>query len=195
MSGFVSLAQWLLGRPSFYGLPRAVPKLGLGETRYRSPTPSTPATLFSRSLAWSTRVSAAQEIPARQANAGELRRMMEEAVPGAISGRWQDGTAFLPAPISDGSAGYHRFPVLLSRDATELTAEPRAIRLGIASGYPRPLPDLEAETGLRINAPADIPGARTLTQRLVTLPTHTLVKPRDVAEAVLLLSVFEAERA
>jgi dTDP-4-amino-4,6-dideoxygalactose transaminase len=146
-------------------------------------------------LAWSTRVSATQEILARQANAGELRRMIEDAVPGAISGRWQDGAAFLPVPISDGSAGYLRLPVLLSRDATEFTADPRAVRLGIASGYPRPLPELEAETGLRIDTPVEIPGARTLAQRLVTLPTHTLVKPRDMAEAVLVLSEFESERA
>jgi dTDP-4-amino-4,6-dideoxygalactose transaminase len=195
LSGGGSLAQWLLGRPSLYGLPRSIPRLGLGETRYRPPTPATPAALFSRSLAWSTRVPAAREVQARQAKAEELRGMIEEAVPGAAAGRSPSGVPSLPLPLGGGSAGYLRFPLLLSRDATELSGKPRAIRLGIASGYPRPLPDLEAETGLRVEAPAEVPGARILANRLVTLPTHALVRPRDMAQAVLLVSEFEAERA
>jgi perosamine synthetase len=31
-------AQWLLGRPSVYGIPRAIPFLGLGETVFRRPS-------------------------------------------------------------------------------------------------------------------------------------------------------------
>ena len=33
-------AQWLLGRPSLYGVPASLPFLGLGETVYREPTPA-----------------------------------------------------------------------------------------------------------------------------------------------------------
>ncbi|MHB1329261.1 MAG: hypothetical protein ACYC2K_13775, partial [Gemmatimonadales bacterium] len=33
------LAQWILGRPLLYGIPQAIPGLGLGETRYHDPRP------------------------------------------------------------------------------------------------------------------------------------------------------------
>ena len=58
---FKIFAQWLLGRPGVYGLPAAIPWLGLGETRYRDPQTPSRMTRAAASLLERTRLAALQE--------------------------------------------------------------------------------------------------------------------------------------
>jgi hypothetical protein len=52
--------------------------------------------------------------------------------------------------------------------------------LGIWPSYPRSLADLAGFGERRVNAGDSFPGARELADRLVTLPVHSRLSPRDL---------------
>jgi dTDP-4-amino-4,6-dideoxygalactose transaminase len=58
--------------------------------------------------------------------------------------------------------------------------------LGIAPGYPGPLPELPALR--QAVAPTRWPGAALLTSNLVTVPTHRWVADNDVARLLVALT-------
>ena len=70
--------------------------------------------------------------------------------------------------------GYLRFPVRV--------ADGRAVReaLGVVRGYPDTLAEL-AELRPSLLGDEPLAGARELQRTLVTLPTHAMVGPRDLA--------------
>ena len=68
----LATAQWGLGRPSLYGLPSALPGLGLGQSLYRDPQPIQSIPSFSAALAASTAQAASEEIEARTRKASVL---------------------------------------------------------------------------------------------------------------------------
>src|SRR5690606_26401684 len=63
-----SLAQYVLGRPAVYALPRALPWLHLGETRYRPPVPPAPMTRTAAALLRASKDEADREAGLRRAN-------------------------------------------------------------------------------------------------------------------------------
>lgn len=179
MDGFrnsVSLAaQWLLGRPTLYGLPRSIPGLALGETRYHAPSG---VGLIPRSAAAAllmNRVPALREAEARKKSA---KRML--AAVGDIPGL----QTIRVSP--DAVAGYIRLPVRLRGGLGALRQPAHAIRQGIAPSYPCVLSDLPA-IAPRLVVARDMPGARDLAVELVTLPTHSLQSERDLERALELL--------
>jgi dTDP-4-amino-4,6-dideoxygalactose transaminase len=191
VSAGTSTAQWGLGRPGLYAVPRSIPGLRLGETVYHPPSPPAPASLFSRSLAWGTRSMALTEIETRRTNAEKLLDSLGTVMASSDPER---GPA-LPAPVGGGTSSYLRFPVLLPTESAALLEDRRATRAGIAPGYPLSLPDLGRARTKGSHEPSDFPGADALASRLVTLPTHGMVTRRDVAESVLVLSEFVAQNA
>lgn len=168
-------AQWLLGRPAIYGLPRSIPALGLGETRYHdAPEPRGMAPVAARLLRAMT--DAADE------EAGQRRRTAER-YRAACAGREGIGLATIPA---NAVAGYLRFPVLTPSGIGAMRDPVRATRLGVAPSYPLPLPRLPqlATTRRLADRTERWIGAETLAARLVTLPTHGLLTAEE-QEAVL----------
>jgi perosamine synthetase len=154
--------QWLVGRPSVYGIPANIPALGLGEMIYHPAHEPRALSDAAASLLTDAFRSADRELMLRRATAREL------ALAGETSADLQ-----LVRPIEGASPGYLRFPVL---DFARRRAAPR---LGILRGYPRALPEQrELAPCLCAGEPAT-PGALELRRRLFTLPTHNFVSSSD----------------
>ncbi|MDQ2932193.1 MAG: hypothetical protein M3Y05_15435, partial [Gemmatimonadota bacterium] len=155
-------AQWLLGRPSLYAIPSAIPALHLGETIYHPAHEPRAITGVSSSLVRAALARADADLAVRRAHADELDQMaarsrrvqMIRAIPGSLP-------------------GFLRFPV---RVADARMARPD---LGIVRGYPETLAEL-AELQPSLMGGETLTGARELRRTLVTLPTHALLDDDDV---------------
>ncbi len=164
-----SLAQWLLGRPLWYGLPARLPFLQLGETVYHPPaTPRSMPALHQQVLA-RTIAAALAEVAIRRSNADRLSRLLDEN--GQVSRvRCGSGTpSFLRLPVL---APGGRFRSGAARDR------------GIMPGYPITLPQLPPLASALSSGSAErgrrYPGAERLVGQLVTLPTHSLVSEAEL---------------
>lgn len=165
----LAVAQWVLGRPAWYGVPASIPWLGLGETRYREPSPARELGSVSAVLLEATREAAARAAVSRRALAGELLM------------RLPAGGGVLPVePLPGASPGYLRLPLRVPGGGRHLASSREARRLGIASGYPSPLAELPALRALLSGGPKSWPGAEALVRELITLPTHPLVTGADL---------------
>ncbi len=183
-----ALALLALGRPGIYRIPRSVPALGLGVTRYHPPSPPAPMRPATARLLLATREAAFVEARGRAARGA----MMHDAL------RRSGGAAALVHPPEGSEAGWLRFPVLVPGGIEGLEARarrgrgtgPGPVRLGAAQGYPEILPELPALSGLVApgvpQGPDAFPGARRLARDLVTLPTHSRVRSAE-REALLAL--------
>jgi dTDP-4-amino-4,6-dideoxygalactose transaminase len=178
-----TLVQWALGRPSLYGLPSAMPWLGLGETHYREPTDAVPMGRRAAALALGTREVSTAEASLRGHAARSLVHDLE------VAGLIPDPVGTI-APPPGGVAGYLRLPVLLSRGTGGFPSIRRAKALGIARGYPTPLSALEPLRPFWADAPTPCPGAQLLVQSLVTLPTHSRVARDDRARIVQAMASY-----
>ncbi|HEX6750646.1 MAG TPA: aminotransferase class I/II-fold pyridoxal phosphate-dependent enzyme [Longimicrobium sp.] len=167
----VAAAQWMLGRPSLYALPAAVPGLALGETVYHPPRPPSALPRTAAVLLRRTRAAAEREADARRRNARALLDAIS-GIPGIRRMR----------PVDGADPGFLRLPVLLDR---ALPAE--AARLGVIRGYPTPLGSLDAVRPRLAGPERRWPGAEELAARLVTLPTHSRLTPRDLEAIVSML--------
>ena len=167
-----ALAQWALGRPSLYGLPSAIPWLGLGETHYRQPTPVVRMGRRAAALALGTREASLVEAAHRLTAAETLLNALDaaELTPDPVQ---------TVTPPHDAVPGYLRLPVLLPDGISGFTSVGRAKALGIAPGYPIPLTGLAALQPFHAAVPPAYPGAARLARSLVTLPTHGLVRADD----------------
>jgi dTDP-4-amino-4,6-dideoxygalactose transaminase len=172
------LAQWGLGRRSLYGLPAALPWLGLGETRYRDPTEPHRITRAATTILDHTWDRADREGEIRRANAG------------ALLARISTREAVRPiAPHPDGEPGYLRLPVLLSHGLSGFPQPREAKQLGVASGYPSVLADLP-QVRSRLESEGQVPGGRELVRCLVTLPTHSRCTRPERERLVRLLDAY-----
>lgn len=160
-------AQWLLGRPSVYAAPSALPFLRLGETWYHTPTPvRAMSPVAARVLSVTLRLGE-REVRVRQANA---RRLL--ARPAA-------GLTWVQVP-SGGEPSYLRLPSVAVPAIRAAAVGPEARALGIMPGYPHALCDLRGFGKRVVNRGDGFPVARTLAERLVTLPTHSRLSERDL---------------
>jgi dTDP-4-amino-4,6-dideoxygalactose transaminase len=161
--GVRGAAQWLLGRPSIYGLPARVPALGLGETRYHPPSPVAGLEPSSAAVLLAARTAADREALFRRERATTLLELL-------------DGTARLRAVAvaSPAASGFLRLPVL-DLDGVDRR---RARALGVLPSYPIPLSDLEPLKPL-LRSADPTPGSARLAQSLLTLPTHSRVSAGD----------------
>ncbi len=164
-------AHWSLGRPSLYGLPRSLPGLGLGETRYHEVAEPRAMPGSAAALILSTAAAAEQEARRRQQAARDYDRLLVGSA----------GLGMVSIP-SGCVAGYLRYPLAPAAGMRAFRSPERAARLGAAASYPRPLPRLEQLARLhadRAAATTPWPGAEALAARLVTLPTHGLMREEE----------------
>jgi len=172
-----TLTQWVLGRPALYGIPSAMPWLGLGETHYHEPTPTRSIRRSSAGLALDTRAASEAEARHRRHAAESLLHLLREA------GLVPDPVRAITPP-RDSKPGYLRFPVVVPGGMDGFPDRRRARALGLSAGYPIALPDLDPLEPLLSGPPPICPGARALVRDLVNLPTHSLVSARGL-EAVV----------
>jgi perosamine synthetase len=161
-------AQALLSRPYLYALPRSLPALALGETRYHPPAPIRCMGAGPAALVLASRSEAAIEGAARRSAAERIR----DALGGEYEGR-------LPVPPVESRPGFLRFPILLPDGLRSLSHPGRGLRLGAAAAYPSTLADLPQVRERLEGGPSEWPGARRLVRELVTLPTHGRVREGD----------------
>ena len=159
-----TLAQKVLARPSLYALPRALPWLHLGETRYRPPTPPAPMTRVAAALLRASRNEAEREAEARR-GAGQFFRERLAVL----------ANVRIPVPPADAKPGYLRFPVLVRGGVAALGPAGRVRRFGVERGYPRPLSELGPVRERLIGDSGRLTGADRLARELVTLPTGSLL--------------------
>lgn len=180
-------AQWLLGRPTLYGIPSSLPGLRLGETVYKDPVPIADMPPVACAVAHRHASAAQREVHARRSGATEW-----DGVLGPRSELWRRASPCTPAP--GGACGWLRYPVRLHTPGAADRVVRDTRRLGIARGYPATLPSLPQARGVsELEAVREWPGARSLAEGLITLPTHSLVRPgsRNVAATRLIAAVVD----
>jgi dTDP-4-amino-4,6-dideoxygalactose transaminase len=163
-------AQFALGRPAVYGIPRSLPGLSLGETVYHPPR--TPAAM-SRAAA-----GAALATHSRSLAEARRRRAAAEWLNEEI-GANRSFQRITSAAGPDASPGYLRFPVLAQRGLAGFADRSGAERVGVAPTYPRRLDELPELASSIVNRGAGFPGASRLVEELVTFPSHSLTSAAD----------------
>ncbi|HEY4130218.1 MAG TPA: DegT/DnrJ/EryC1/StrS family aminotransferase [Gemmatimonadaceae bacterium] len=172
-----ALVQWLIGRPSVYGIPASIPSLGLGETHYHDPGPITGIAPFSAALLRRTLSSARHEVESRRAAAN---RWMTDLVAGA--------RAAIPSVVRGGEAGYMRLPMLIPTDRGAPARNELARKVGMVASYPKTLAELPAVRQRLVSPERSYPGAERLSREVVTLPTHSRLDERDRATILEVLA-------
>lgn len=172
-----TIAQCLLGRPSLYGIPAALPWLGLGETHYRDAADPVGMSAGASALLLASLPAADREAAVRRIRGSEWA----ERLPGV--GR----VTLFPVP-ADAKAGYLRFPVRVPGGLPSLPDPARARRAGIAPTYPSTLLALAPVRALLDGAAPACPGAEALVRETITLPTHGRLSRRDVEEVIAVLA-------
>lgn len=175
-------AHWALGHPRVYGLPRSVPGVGLGQTRYRDARQPTGMAEEAAALVLHSRVAADAE--------AQIRRRVAREYEHALAGYEHVHRFAVP---ECGQGGYIRYPVMIDGGLRGISRGALATRLGAAGSYPKPLPLLSAVTNLavgpsRSESQGEWPVASTLAANLLTLPTHGLTSHDERRELVRLLS-------
>ncbi len=160
----IAKASWMLGRPSIYGLPASIPALHLGETVYHEAGEPQRMSPGATALLHRTLPGMHAAAAARRANAVVLRDASD-----------QSRHLSEVREVEGAESGYLRFPVLLRGDIHD------APTLGIARGYPRPLSAEPEMQQCLVASDEPLHGALKLANRLVTLPTHHMVTPSDIA--------------
>ncbi len=162
------LSQLVLGRPSLYGIPASMPFLHLGETRYHPP--QRPAPAADACLAVLERVIdvSDEEVRVRRATADRLARALV-------------GSARFDAvePVAGAASGYLRLAVR-ARAADAVAAVRPVKRLGIVSMYPSTLATLPSLVPRLVEPEPRLPGATALVETLVSVPTHRLLREREI---------------
>jgi dTDP-4-amino-4,6-dideoxygalactose transaminase len=174
----VLAAQWVLGRPALYGVPRAIPGLNLGETIYHAPSRIRGMSESAAAALLFNRDAAAREAEARRANARRLSASMKRV------------NSIVPIPLaSNARGGYLRLPFRLAGGFPRFGDPDRAMRLGLAPSYPVALEDLAALRA-SIRPSARTPGSAELARSLVTAPTHSLLSESDLVTIEKLLAAL-----
>ncbi len=171
-----SIAQWLLGRPSLYGIPAAIPGLGLGETRYKEPVLPESIPAFAAALLMGLRSESKGEADHRRRAGIEYARVLQDV-----------GGVRTVSIGAGGDPGYLRFPVRLPEGARSASRSAQARRLGVAPGYPTTLDSLDVVRARLLASPSHWPGADELVRELVTIPTHSKLTSIDRADVLSLL--------
>jgi perosamine synthetase len=167
------IAQWILTRPSLFGLPAGLPWLGLGQTVFRAPHPVGGLSALAAGVLGSTLALAEAETEARRRNAGLLTQ-------GLRGSRLE-----LIREVAGTRPGWLRLPARLRFGAAQdLGADSRARALGIYPGYPKVLNGLPGIAERVAEQVGDLSGSRELVESLLTLPTHSAVLDADVQRLI-----------
>ncbi|MGQ0715408.1 MAG: DegT/DnrJ/EryC1/StrS family aminotransferase [Gemmatimonadaceae bacterium] len=156
-------AQWLLGRPSLYSIPAAIPWLRLGEMVYRPAREPAVMSAASATLVAGSFSDARREVGTRRRHARILDAEARRA------------HGLQPVvPIDAAEPGYLRFAV---RETGGRGASPAA---GIMRGYPLTLAEQRELAPCLCAGERDGRGAVELRRTLLTLPTHGALDVSDL---------------
>lgn len=149
----------LLIRPSLFWIPASIPLLKLGQTFFDKSFPMARLSGANIGLMRCWRERLTQSLQGRRANVKEYQQVLRSSEPSV-------------KPLA-----YLRLPVLAAgrseRDA--LIARARQEGVGLSLMYPSTLNEIDEVRDIE----KQYPGAQSIVDRLVTLPTHEYVSPHD----------------
>jgi len=173
-----ALIYGIMLRPSRYWILDRIPFLGLGVSRFD------PNFSIARLSPYQSRL-ASHIFPLldlynrhRRDNADQLRRAIE-----GIEG------IEIPRPVQGADPVYLRFPIL-TRDQRHRSLLLRRLRqAGIAASasYPTAIDDIPGIDCYLAQNQQPCPGARSIAERIITLPTHPYVTPLDIEKIVAII--------
>lgn len=161
-------------RPEWYWIVNALPGLGLGRTEYRTDFPLRAASPWLAALAATMWPRLTDFCVRRVANA---RRYLEGI--SRIS-------AFTPVrPVAGAEPTYLRLPLVAADEDLQrrLIGELNGAGIGASGSYPGAISDIAAVRPHLAGRP-DATAGRSVAGRIVTLPTHPYVSPRDIDRAL-----------
>ena len=173
-----SLAYSAMLGPSRYWLLDHAPFLGLGVSRFEPDFPIT------RLSAYQTRL-AARLLP-RLDSYNAIRRRHADQLRSGIEG--VEGIE-IPRPGEGTSPVYLRFPILARDEAhrSHLLRRLREAEIGASASYPTAIGDIPGIGSYLARRQEACPGARVIAGRILTLPTHPGVTPRDIEAMVSII--------
>jgi dTDP-4-amino-4,6-dideoxygalactose transaminase len=157
--------------PKLYWIPNSLPFLKLGVTEYDPGFAITGLPGISQALVGQSLEKLESLNDGRRAKAG------------SISASLRVNSAFLaPVPPEDCTPTYVRLPLLAQNVKVRDSAVAALQRAGIGASrfYPSAICDIAGIGGRMAMVDFHRRGAEELSRRLLTLPTHALVEPRDV---------------
>lgn len=176
-------AQWALGRPGWYAIPRNMPWLRLGETIYRDPVLPRPMTRATSACLAATRPVAAREAATRRRSAASVLDGIRAT------------TAVRPiVAIPGAQPGYLRLPLRLPHGLGGFSQPQMATRLGLARSYPSVLAGISQVRPWVHGVPARSPGAAELVRTLWTVPTHSLLSAVERVGLIRQLQQYDWRR-
>ena len=173
-----SLAYSAMLEPSRYWLLDHAPFLGLGVSRFEPDFPIT------RLSAYQTRL-AARLLP-RLDSYNAVRRRHADQLRSGIEG--VEGIE-IPRPGEGTSPVYLRFPILARDEAhrSHLLRRLREAEIGASASYPTAIGEIPGIGSYLARRQEACPGARMIAGRILTLPTHPGVTPRDIEAMVSII--------
>jgi perosamine synthetase len=165
------LMAWFI-RPSWYWLPASLSFLQLGVSRFDPTFSVLPMTRFQQALLAHLLPTAQTLQDGRHSQAIRLRQALHGAKVEALWPRETDTGAYLRLPILLPTRG------IRARLLSELARR----GLGATEGYPLPLSKVAPLRSFLSDPDLEYPVADSVSQRLVTLPTHVWVTDEDIEE-------------
>jgi perosamine synthetase len=165
-------------RPSRYWIVDRVPFLGLGASRFEPDFPIAKLSAYQQRLAMALLPLVDSYNRIRRAHADQLRAGIE-----GVEG------IEIPRPVEGASPVYLRFPIL-ARDGTHrahLLGRLRGAGISASTSYPTSIGDIAGITQYLASNQEPCPGARSIATRILTLPTHPGVTPRDIERIVTII--------
>jgi hypothetical protein len=152
------------GRPNLFWLPKQLPFLKVGETRFHRSFPVRKFTGFQAGLmrGWAAKLDG-------------LNRQRSTCAASYIEQLGLDGTM----PIYSGGHPYNRFPVYVEDRAARDTLCEAGMPYGITAMYPFPVNRIGELKGHFDGLPLE--GAESVSDTLATLPTHSFLLESDAA--------------
>lgn len=157
--------------PSRYWILDRLPFLGLGDSRFDPSFALAQLSAFQARLAGQVFPLFEKYNRIRQNNAHRLQSGIE-----GVEG------IEVPRPVAGASAVYLRFPILV-RDRTHrsrLLKQLRRAGIGASPSYPTAIADIPGIGRHLAENQQPCPGARSIAERIITLPTHPYVTAADV---------------
>lgn len=164
-------AYSLLLRPELYWLPKSIPFLGLGETLF---DPAFEMTRLGNLQARLGEIMLSRMGLLNSVRENISRQMIERLTD--VSG------LFIPGADSDRPIPYLRLPILMLDKMMRDNAISRLRQRGIgaSSMYPSTIDQIPRIENHLVNYGTEFPGAKSLSERLMTLPTHPYMREKDI---------------
>ena len=169
--------MWALEKPFLYGIPSALPFLGLGETAVQLEVSSGVPSAMQRRYACVQLMRRSEIASSHRERMGWWRD--------ALAGVSASGRVVVPEFARSVRAGESavllRYPILVEEPyRTKLLS--RVARYGVSRSYPTTV-NRYPEIGSKVKF-GDISGAESVAQRVLTLPLHRYVTRADVARVI-----------